>query len=169
MKYEAANEFLRKRLSVATTLSSQGISEAVAQDIRTHCFFSARVAETRILDRLREISDAYGSGELGLAESREKIKRMLDTDYSGVYDRDNPKITNLASTARLDLVMRQNAAMGAAVGRYEVSRDPDIEERWPAWRYITGPNPRPAHAALNGRVFRKDDPIWQRIFPPLGL
>lgn len=166
MNYTAANAFLAKRLSVATTLSSQGISEAVAQDIRTHCFFSARVAETRILDRLRELSDAYSGGEQGLAESRQSIKRMLELDYAGVFDRDNPKITNLASTARLDLIFRQNAAMGAAVGRYEVSRDADIEERWPAWKYITGPNPRPSHAALNGRVFLKSDPIWQRVFPP---
>lgn len=28
---------------------------------------------------------------------------------------------------------------------------------------------RPSHAALNGRVWRKDDPIWQSIYPPNGF
>lgn len=56
--------------------------------------------------------------------------------------------------------------MAAAVGRYEVGRDPDVEKRWPSWRYISGPNPRDAHAALDGRVFRKSDPVWKRIYPP---
>lgn len=28
---------------------------------------------------------------------------------------------------------------------------------------------RPSHAALNGRIWRKDDPVWQTIFPPNGF
>ncbi len=28
---------------------------------------------------------------------------------------------------------------------------------------------RPSHAALNGRIWRKNDPIWQSIYPPNGF
>ena len=28
---------------------------------------------------------------------------------------------------------------------------------------------RPSHAALNGRIWRKDDPVWQTLFPPNGF
>ena len=40
---------------------------------------------------------------------------------------------------------------------------------WPNWRYLTGPNPRDSHAALDGFVAKKTDPIWSRIFPPWGF
>ena len=58
--------------------------------------------------------------------------------------------------------------MAAAVGRYQVSMDPEIKERWPCWRYIgsTALNPRDSHARFAGKVFRKDDPIWHKIYPP---
>lgn len=28
---------------------------------------------------------------------------------------------------------------------------------------------QPSHAALNGRIWRKDDPVWQSIYPPNGF
>lgn len=28
---------------------------------------------------------------------------------------------------------------------------------------------RPSHAALNGKIWRKDDPVWSVIFPPNGF
>ena len=164
MKYEAANEFLKNRLTLPTALHNRGISDALPPAVRAHCFFSARVAEARVLEKLRAISDAYSRGDLGLSEARDQLQRWLDSE--GVGDRAAAAITNISSTMRLNLILRQNAAMAAAVGRYQVSRDPDIEERWPCWRYITGPNPRPEHAALNGKVLRKSDPFWKTHYPP---
>ena len=52
------------------------------------------------------------------------------------------------------------------MGRYQVSRDPDIEERWPCRRYIAGHTPRGVHKALDGKVIRKDDPFWHSHYPP---
>ena len=58
--------------------------------------------------------------------------------------------------------------MSAAVGRWQVSMDPEIRDRWPCWRYIgsTALNPRDSHARYAGKVYRKDDPIWHKIYPP---
>ncbi|RAP72216.1 phage head morphogenesis, SPP1 gp7 family domain protein [Candidatus Erwinia dacicola] len=40
----------------------------------------------------------------------------------------------------------------------------------PYWQYnaIMDGRTRPAHAALHGRIFRWDDPIWNVLFPPNG-
>ncbi len=166
MDFTAAKDYLEKRLNMPTDMTSRVISEEIPAQVRAHCFFSARVAESKVLDQLRGVSDAYSRGEIDLATARMKFKKWYDQKKPGERFADGEKITNIASTMRLNLVMRQNAAMAAGVGRYQVSRDPEIEERWPCWRYITGPNPRDAHAALDGRVFLKSDPVWHRIYPP---
>lgn len=166
MDFTAAKDYLEKRLNMPTDMTSRVISDEIPAQVRAHCFFSARVAESKVLDQLRGVSDAYSRGEIDLATARMKFKKWYDQKKPGERFADGEKITNIASTMRLNLVMRQNAAMAAGVGRYQVSRDPAIEERWPCWRYITGPNPRDAHAALDGKVFLKSDPVWHRIYPP---
>lgn len=99
------------------------------------------------------------------AEARTELKRFLRAEGK---DDGTSGLRNLASTARLDLILEQNARMAAAVGQYQVGMDPDIRERFPCWRYIgsTALNPRDSHARFAGKVFRKDDPIWHKIFPP---
>jgi hypothetical protein len=166
MDFTAAREFLEKRLDMPTDMASRVISDEIPARVRAHCFFSARVAEGHVLAKLRGLSDAYANGEIDLATARMKFKEWHDREKPGKRHADGERITNIASTMRLDLVFRQNAAMAAGVGRYQVGRDPDVEERWPCWRYITGPNPRDAHLALDGRVFLKSDPVWHRIYPP---
>lgn len=164
MDYNAASEFLKRRLSLPTELSSKGISENLPPAIRAQCFLAARVAEARVLEKLRQGSDRYSAGELGFSETRKLLAQYLDAE--GIGDPKSARMSNIASSMRLDLILRQNAAMAAGVGRYQVSRDPDIEERWPCWRYITGPNSRETHGALNGKVIPKKDPFWHSHYPP---
>lgn len=48
---------------------------------------------------------------------------------------------------------------------YVSGRDPDIEEFFPCWEIgVSGDSPL---AALNKKRFRKSDPIWNDIFPPI--
>jgi len=164
-EYEAANEWIKKRLNLPTLKSSLEISRDFEAKLRAQAFFSARVAEGHILDRLRNVSDAYSRGEIGLAEARTALKKFLRAEEK---DDGTNGLRNLASTARLNLILEQNARMAAAVGRYQVSMDPDIKERWPCWRYIgsSAANPRDSHARYAGKVYRKDDPIWHKIYPP---
>lgn len=123
------------------------------------------MAEGHILERLRGISDAYSRGEIGLAQARTELKKFLREE--GKDDGTNG-LRNLAGTARLNLILEQNARMAAAVGRWQVSMDAEIRDRWPCWRYIgsSARNPRDTHARFAGKVFRKDDPIWHKIYPP---
>ncbi|ELL1287589.1 minor capsid protein [Salmonella enterica] len=69
---------------------------------------------------------------------------------------------------RLETIFRTNVQSAYAAGRYRWMMS-TVKER-PYWQYIAvmDDRTRPAHAALNGRIFRWDDPIWQTLFPPNG-
>ena len=164
-EYNGATEWLAKRANLTTVMNSREIAEEWTAKARAQAFFSARVAEGHILERLRSVSDAFSRGEIGLAEARTELKRFLRAEGK---DDGKGGLRNLASTARLNLILEQNARMAAAVGQYQAGMDPDILERFPCWRYIgsTALNPRDSHARFAGKVFRKDDPIWHKIFPP---
>ena len=72
------------------------------------------------------------------------------------------------SPERLKLIYQQNLQTTYMAGRYQAM----TEGAWatPYWRYIAVMDlrTRPTHAALNGRVWRYDDPIWQALYPPNG-
>ena len=163
MNFDEANDYIQHRLSKTTAMGSFGISRTVPPRIRAHCFFSARVADERILGSIREVSDAFGRGELSQSEARHKLRSMLK---GSEHDDGTAGIRNLAGKARIDLILTQNKRMAVAVGKYAQDRDPVVEERFPCWKYHAGRNPRSSHKQYDGKVFRKNDPIWQKIYPP---
>jgi SPP1 gp7 family putative phage head morphogenesis protein len=69
---------------------------------------------------------------------------------------------------RLETIFRTNMQSSYMAGRWKSLRE-NVDTR-PYWEYVAvmDNRTRPAHAALNGRVFRWDDPIWAVIFPPNG-
>ena len=163
MNFNEANDYIKSRVSKTTALGSRGISKTVPAKIRAHCFYSARVADDRILARIREVSDAVSGGTLSQSEAAAKLRLWLRAEGQ---DNGSKKITNLASKARVDLILSQNQKMAVAVGKYAKDRDPVVEQRFPSWQYHCGRNARDAHKNLNGKVFLKSDPIWRQIYPP---
>lgn len=69
---------------------------------------------------------------------------------------------------RLDTVFRTNAQSAYMAGRYQAMLE--NADRRPWWEYVAvmDNRTRPSHAALNGRVFRYDDPAWAALYPPNG-
>lgn len=163
MNFDEANDYIKSRVSKTTVLGSKGISETVPAKIRAHCFYSARVADDRILTKIREVSDAVSGGSLSQSEAAAKLRLWLRAEGQ---DNGSKKITNLASKARVDLILSQNQKMAVAVGKYAKDRDPVVEERFPSWQYHCGRNARKSHSDLDGKVFLKSDPIWRQIYPP---
>ena len=165
VKYTGAADWLSKRANLTTVMGSKELAAEWTEKARAQAIFSARVAEGHILDRLRKVSDAFSRGEIGQAEARTELKKFLLREG---YDPKQAGLRNLASTARLNLILEQNARMAAAVGQYQAGMDPDMLEAFPYWRYISKNDEmvRDDHARYNGKVYSKLDPIWRRIFPP---
>jgi len=109
------------------------------------------------LDALKEIQDslikAIETGQ-GLAGWKKSMKDVLNQwDISGW---------------RAETIYRTNLQTAYQVGRYDQMMDPDVLQMRPYWRYVAvmDANTRPTHAAMNGRVFEADDPIWDHWYPP---
>lgn len=69
---------------------------------------------------------------------------------------------------RLNTIYQTNMQSAYMAGRYQ--RMMDNAQSRPYWEYdaVMDNRTRPAHAAMNGRVFRCDDPFWDTFFPPNG-
>lgn len=168
VKYTGAADWLSKRANLTTVMGSKELAAEWTEKARAQAFFSARVAEGHILDRLRKVSDAFSRGEIGQAEARTELKKFLLREG---YDPKQAGLRNLASTARLNLILEQNARMAAAVGQYQAEMDPDMLERFPYLQYHsqTDDRVRDDHGKYNGKVYHKLDPIWKRLRPPRDL
>lgn len=76
-----------------------------------------------------------------------------------------------AIAARMDTIFRTNVQAAYAGGRYAAMFRPDMVELAPYVRYraILDTRTRDSHRALNGKVFRKNDPYGRRFYAPLGF
>ncbi|MHB1026093.1 MAG: phage head morphogenesis protein, partial [Desulfobacteria bacterium] len=71
---------------------------------------------------------------------------------------------------RLDNVFRTNVQTAYNVGRYRQMTDPEVLGSRAYWQYdaVMDRRTRPTHAALDGRVWRADDPFWDTWYPQNG-
>lgn len=180
MTGDAAQKWIENRVSMPMDLSTSEYTAKIPAKVRANAFFSARVAESNVLEHIRGISDRYTSGEMTLAEARHSIREYvkgsgfstapkgLSKSEKEAWDQ-SANLKNIASSARVNLILRQQSLHSEAVGRYAEGRQPIGEKYFPCWRFRSMPDARASHAQWNGKVFLKSDPIWNRIFPPLDF
>lgn len=159
-------EFIANRVNLPTSKNSAQIAADIPPEIRARAFFSARVAEAHIIERFREISDRYSSGEISRDEARHLLRQ-----YATVHGKDDGSkgLRNLASTARLNLILDQNAKMARAVGQYEAMHRPANLKMFPYVIYqasVGSRSPRDSHRKYDGMVIDKRDPWLRTHWPP---
>ena len=69
----------------------------------------------------------------------------------------------------LNTTYRVNMQTAYSAARYQRMRD-NVDNR-PYWQYsaVGDERTRPAHLALNGKIYRYDDPFWATFYPPNGF
>lgn len=78
------------------------------------------------------------------------------------------ELVQLGSPQRLKTIYQTNLQSAYMGGRAKAQMQADS---FPYLMYVAvmDSKTRPSHAALNGRVWRKDDPVWAAIYPPNGF
>lgn len=139
-----------------------------------HGFTFARATALDVVGAVHaEMRRTFEEG-MSFAEFARTLRpRLQDMGWWGrkeVLDAETGELSTvqLGSDRRLRTIFQTNVQTAYMAGRYMRLMD-DVENR-PYWQYVAvmDGRTRPAHAALHGKVFRWDDPIWKVIFPPNG-
>jgi len=146
----------------------------VWREANVHAFTVAKATTVDVLRTIRsEVAKAIGRGQTFDEFKRTLRPRLQDLGWWGtqeVLDGDTGEVTRaqLGSNRRLRTIFQTNVQTSYMAGRYKRYLA-NVADR-PYWRYVAimDSRTRPEHAALNGRVFRWDDPIWEIIWPPNG-
>lgn len=166
-RFDRANAILGSRVNELNKLSSAKLSREMLPEMRTRAFFSAGVGSTRILEKLREVSDNYTAGKIDKASARWELMQWLDLEKEASPS-DREIIAKLKKKARLDLILDQNKAIADAVAQYETDSDPDILAFFPFKRILpsTANKPRTSHKHLDNLILPADHPFWHTNTPP---
>lgn len=145
-------------------------------DAATHAraFTVAKAARLDILDDIRNaLTDNLKAGKT-LKDFQRDLQPILQAKgWWGkqiiVDSKGNAEKVQLGSPRRLATIYQTNTQSAYMAGRYESAVA--AVKTHPYWMYIAinEGRTRPSHRALNGKVFRWDDPIWQHIIPPNGF
>lgn len=146
----------------------------VWREANVHGWTVAKATTHEVLRTIRtEVGKAVGGG-MTFAEFKRTLQpRLQDLGWWGrqeVLDGDTGEVTQvqLGSVRRLRTIYQTNVQTAYMAGRFKRYLA-NVSDR-PYWRYVAvmDGRTRPLHVALNGKVWRWDDPIWQVIWPPNG-
>lgn len=143
------------------------------QESRAKAFSVAKAMRMDILIDIREMIEKALKEGLTLQQFRKELEpRLKAKGWWGkvmVGDEEGARQVQLGSPWRLKTIYRTNMQTAFMAGRYKEMME-NVDNR-PYWQYVAvmDSRTRPAHAALNGRIFRYDDPFWKTHYPPLGF
>lgn len=136
-------------------------------------FTVAGIAKLDVLQDIRgELDKALANGGTLAEFKRDLIPILQKKGWFGkgeIVDGSTGEIQGrMLNGRRLDTIYRTNMQTAFMAGRYKQMLENADSRPW--WEYVAvlDKRTRPSHAALNGRIFRYDDPFWQSFYPPNG-
>ncbi|WP_254866961.1 phage minor head protein [Salmonella enterica] len=144
-----------------------------AVDVRARSFTVAKAARVDVLTTIQtEVERAISQGVSRQEFIDTLSPRLKKLGWWGkqviVDSAGNAETVQLGSPRRLALIYNVNTRVAYNVGRY--AHLMNSTDTHPFWQYVAvmDSRTRPSHAALNGLVFRYDDPFWKTHYPPNG-
>ncbi|NLR73571.1 phage head morphogenesis protein [Leeia aquatica] len=148
--------------------------EELWQDAQTQAFTVAKATRLDILQDIREaVEAALQEGKTQAWFTRTLTPLLQAKGWWGKQEHIDPDTgevsqVQLGSPWRLQTIYRTNLQTAYMAGRWQAQME-NVDDR-PYWQYIAilDGKTRPSHRAMNGKVFRYDDPFWQSFYPPNG-
>ena len=143
-------------------------------EAQAKAFTVAKATRLDILTDIRNaVQKALDEGQTQRQFTKELTPTLQAKGWWGRQEITDPRTgevrrAQLGSPWRLKTIYETNLATAYAAGRYQEQLE-NAEDQ-PYWMYVAvmDARTRPAHAALNGRTFRYDDPFWSSFYPPNG-
>ena len=145
------------------------------QEAQAKAFTVAKVMNTDILIDIRSaLDDALNNGTT-LREFQKNLTPILQAKgWWGKAEHINTltgeaSIVQLGSPRRLRTIYQTNLQTAYMAGRYNQMMETRASH--PYWQYVAvlDGRTRPTHRAMNGRVFKYDDALWNAMYPPNGF
>lgn len=151
---EALQAFLDKRI-----ISPEEF-RLLSDDARQRAFTATRLASDGLIRRAREL----------LRQSLEQGSTLRDFARELAAEELSLGVTQ-SDPWYVETVYRTNIASSYGAGRYRQIRSPAVMAARPFVEYRSSRDDRVRanHAALDGLVFRQDDPAWPQYAPPNGF
>lgn len=148
--------------------------EELWQDAQAQAFTVAKATRLDILQDIREaVEKALTEGKTLAWFAKELTPVLQAKGWWGRQehvDAETGEVSQvqLGSPWRLQTIYRANLQTAYMAGRFQ-EQLANVDDR-PYWMYVAilDGRTRPSHRAMNGKVFRYDDPIWQYLYPPNG-
>lgn len=140
------------------------------QEAHAKAFTVAKAMRMDVLQTIRdEVQQALATGMTLRDFQKDLTPKLQSLGWWGrqtVGDETGGTEVQLGSPWRLSTIYRTNMQTAYMAGRYADFMD-NVDDR-PYWQYVAvmDSKTRPAHRALNGLVFRYDDPFWDTHYPP---
>lgn len=143
------------------------------QEANARAFTVAKVTNVDLLKTIRQALDqalAEGKSERWFQQTLTPVLQKAGWWGSFKTDRADggEQTVRLGSPQRLRLIYRQNLQSAYMAGRWQEQARLALSRPYLQYVAVMDARTRPSHAALNGKVYRFDDPIWQTHYPPNG-
>lgn len=143
------------------------------KEANAEAFTVAKLLRTDVLADIRDgVAQSLARGETERWFSQRLTPVLQDKGWWGkkivVDSAGQAEVVQEGSPRRLKTIFRTNLQTAYAAGRWKQFQDNAADRPFVQYMAILDNRTRPAHAALNGRVFRLDDPVLEVIAPPNG-
>jgi phage putative head morphogenesis protein, SPP1 gp7 family len=172
LPFEEAIAFFRKK---GYAISPDSWRD-VWQEAHARAFTVARVTSMDILEDIRgEVQKALDAGT-SLQDFKNTLTDKLTIKgwfapegEDAIIELPDGTTRKRIAPWRLETIYRTNLQSAYSTGRYRQMEEVKSRRPYLQYKAIMDSRTRDAHAAMNNKVYRFDDPIWDQWYPPNGF